>query len=189
MKLKLKIWHLLVTFCIILIIVRFITITKIFALQFSYTTVLFTDYSNAINHLDFELIDYFVSGILVIALPLIIFFRFKDRKFLQSKLDFSSFVIGILFLIFIFSPLISQSHPDFQKDIGLTKLLPPFSKAIFLRFERKVIEKPSGIDKFVEIKNSVLKSVAFSIKSLNIKLKHISSITFRFKFIYNTSLM
>jgi peptide/nickel transport system permease protein len=158
MKLKLKIWHLLVTFCIILIIARFITITKIFALLFSYTTVLFTDYSNAINHLDFELIDYFVSGILVIALPLIIFFRFKDRKFLQSKLDFSSFVIGILFLIFIFSPIISQSHPDFQKDIGLTKLLPPFSKAIFLRFKRKVIEKPSGIDKFVEIKNSVLKS-------------------------------
>lgn len=157
MKVKLKIWHLFITFCITLIIVRFLTIIKIFLLFFSYIILLLTDFSSAINQLNFELIDYFVSGVLIILLPIIIFFRFKNRKIFQSELDFSSLVIGTLFLIFIFSPLISNSHPDFQKNIGLTKLLPPFSNAMFLKFERNVREEPSRIDKFVDIKRAVIK--------------------------------
>lgn len=158
MKFKLKIWHLFVTFCIILIVVRFTTIIKIFSLLFSYLILLFTDFPSAMNQFSFELIDYFISGVLVIALPLIIFWKYKDRKIFQSKLDFSSFVIGTLFFVFIFAPLIPLSHPDFQKNIGLTKLLPPFSKAIFLKFEQKEVKITSEVDKFVEIKNMVLKS-------------------------------
>ena len=157
MKFKFKIWHLFITFCITLIIVRFLTIVKLFPLFFSYIILLLTDFSSAISQLNFELIDYFVSGVLIILLPLIIFFRFKSHKIFQSKLDFSSLVIGTLFLVFIFSPLISNSHPDFQKNIGLTKLLPPFSHVIFLKFERNAIEERHGIDKFADIKRKVIK--------------------------------
>ncbi len=178
MKVKLKIWHLFITFCITLIIVRFLTIIKIFSLFFSYIILLVTDFSIAINQLNFELIDYFVSGVLVIFLPLIIFFRFKNRKIFQSKLDFSSLVISTLILVFIFSPLISRSHPDFQKNIGLTKLLPPFSNAIFLKFERNAIEQPSGIDKFVDIKRTVIKY------SFDAELIFVDSIQVREKIIY-----
>ncbi|HAB51018.1 MAG TPA: hypothetical protein DCE80_02380, partial [Ignavibacteriales bacterium] len=103
MKFKFKIWHLFITFCITLIIVRFLTIVKLFSLFFSYIILLLTDFSSAISQLNFELIDYFVSGVLIILLPLIIFFRFKSHKIFQSKLDFSSLVIGTLFLVFIFS--------------------------------------------------------------------------------------
>lgn len=157
MKFNLKLWHLFITFCITLIIIRFLTIVKLFSLFFSYIILLLTDFSSALNQLNFELIDYFVSGVLIILLPIIIFFRFKNLKIFQGKLNFSSLVIGTLFLIFIFSPLISNSHPDFQKNIGLTKLLPPFSNTIFLSFERNPIKKPSGIDKYVDIKRAVIK--------------------------------
>jgi peptide/nickel transport system permease protein len=66
--------------------------------------------------------------------------------------------MGTLFLVFIFSPLISYSHPDFQKNIGLTKLLPPFSKVIFLKFEQSTGKEPSRFDKFIELKKTVVKS-------------------------------
>lgn len=158
MKFNLKVWHLFIVFCIMLIILRFISIVEIISLFFSYAVLIVTDFPNAINQISFELIDHFVSGTLIILLPVIIFFKVKNRKIFQSKLDFSSLVIGTLALVFIFSPLISYSHPDFQKNIGLTKLLPPFSKAVFLRFERKITEEPSRFDKFIKLKNTVLKS-------------------------------
>lgn len=158
MKFNLKIWHLLIAFCLTLIIVRFLFIIKIISLSFSYLILLVTDFTNAVNQLNFDVIDHFASGALIIILPLLIFFKVKDRKIFQSKIDFSSLVIGTLFLIFIFSPLISYTHPDFQKNIGITKLLPPFSKAIFLKFEPTAEKEPSRLDKFLELKKTVVKS-------------------------------
>ncbi len=158
MKFNLKIWHLFIAFCLTLIIIRFLFIIKIISLFFSYIILIFSDFSNAINQLNFDLIDHFASGALIIILPLIIFFKVKDTKIFQSKLDFSSLVIGTLFLVFIFSPLISYTHPDFQKNIGITKLLPPFSKVIFLKFEQISGKEPSRFDKFIELKKIVVKS-------------------------------
>ena len=158
MKFNLKIWHLFIAFCITLIIIRFLFIIKIISLFFSYVILLVTDFSNAVNQLNFDLIDHFVSGALIIILPLVIFFKVKDMKIFQSKLDFSSLVIVTLILVFIFSPLISYTHPDFQKNIGITKLLPPFSKVIFLKFEQTVGKEPSRFDKFIELKKTVVKS-------------------------------
>ena len=178
MKLKFKLWHLFIAFCITLIIIRFLTIVKLYSLFFSYIILLLTDFSSAINQLNFELIDYFVSGLLIVLLPLFIFFRFKNHKIFQSKLDLSALVIGTLFLVFIFSPLISNSHPDFQKNIGLTKLLPPFSNALFLKFERNAGEEPSGIDKFVDIKKAVIKY------SFDAELIFVDSIQVREKILY-----
>jgi peptide/nickel transport system permease protein len=158
MKVNLKVWHLFIAFCIALIVIRFVSIVEIISLFFSYLILLVTDFPNAINQLSFGLIDHFTSGALIILLPLIIFFKIKNRKIFQSKLDFSSLVIGTLVLVFIFSPLISYSHPDFQKNVGLTKLLPPFSRAIFLKLEHKTAEEPLRFDKFIKLKNTVLKS-------------------------------
>lgn len=159
MKVNLKIWHLLIAFCIVLIIIRFISIIEIIRLFFSFIVLLLTDFPNAISQLSFDLMDHFASGALIIFLPLIIFFKLKNGKVFQSKLDFSSLVMGTLGVVFIFSPLISYSHPDFQKNIGLTKLLPPFSNTIFLKFERNPAVEPTRFDNFLELKKTVLKSV------------------------------
>jgi peptide/nickel transport system permease protein len=159
MKVNLKVWHLFIAFCIMLIIIRFTFIIEVIRLFISYIVLLLTDFPNAISQLSFDLMDHFASGALIIILPLIIFFKLKNRKIFQSKLDFSSVVMGTLSLTFIFSPLISYSHPDFQKNIGLTKLLPPFSNAIFLKFEKNPAVEPTRFDKFIELKKTVLKIV------------------------------
>ena len=157
MKFNLKIWHLIVAFCFLLIVVRFVTIVKILSLLFSYLILLFTDFSDAAAQLNFELADYFISAALIIMLPILTFFKLKHKKIFRTKLDFSSLVITILLLVFIFSPLISYTHPDFQKNIGLTKLLPPLSKVIFMKFEKAQTSQLSGIDKFAESRRSVIK--------------------------------
>lgn len=160
MKVNLKIWHLLIALCVLLITIRCMSIIGIIKLFFSYIVLLLTDYPNSVSQLSFDLWDHFVSGALIIILPLIIFFKLKNWKVFQSKLDFPSLVMGTLGFVFIFSPLISYSHPDFQKNIGLTKLLPPFSNAIFLKFERTPAVEPTRFDNFVELKKTVLK-IAF----------------------------
>lgn len=158
MKNHLKVWHFIVAFCMTLFVVRFLTTVKLFSLFYSYLILIFTDLSSAIQQLNWVLIDYLAACFLLLTIPLLIFFKFKDRNLFQARLDFSTFVLGTLFLVFIFSPLISKTHPDFQKNIGLTKLLPPFSNAIFLKFEHSPAKTLLSIDKFIEKKNEVIKS-------------------------------
>lgn len=147
----------LIVFCISLIIVRFTTILKVLSLLLSYLVLLLTDFSAAASQFNFEMADYFISVILIVLLPIVTFYKLKHKKLFRVKLDFSSFIITILLLVFIFSPLISYTHPDFQKNIGLTKLLPPLSKAIFMKFEKQQTNQLSRIDKFTDARRSVIK--------------------------------
>jgi len=88
---------------------------------------LFEKFSFTLTLLNFSLIDNFLSAVIIIFL--ILFFLFRGRgKVFDTGLSFTSLVIIILFIFFIFSPLVSTSDPDFQNNIGVTKLLPPFSE-------------------------------------------------------------
>ena len=158
MKTKPKVWHLFIALCITLLIFRFASVIDIILLFFSYIILLASDFSNAVSQTNFEFIDYLVSGILIILLPLMIFFKFWKLRIFQTSLDFATAVIVVLLFVFIFAPLISGSHPDFQKNIGLTKLLPPVSGVKFLKFERKTKGEQSQFDKFIKLKNQVIKS-------------------------------
>lgn len=43
------------------------------------------------------------------------------------ELSFTSSVIIVLFIFFIFAPVVTTSDPDYQSNIGISKLLPPLS--------------------------------------------------------------
>lgn len=178
MKIHLKVWHLFVAFCLLLIVARFLTLIKIFSLVYSFLVLILTDMHGAVSQLNFELADYFISAILIILMPGFVFFKANHWKIFQHKLDFSSFVIGILFCAFIFSPLISYTHPDFHKNIGLTKLLPPMSKAIFLKFEREQSGKLLEIERFVDKRQSVIRY------SFDSELEYVDSIQVGDKIFY-----
>lgn len=158
MNFKLKVWHLILILCTALLVMRFTEVITIILLFFNFVVLIFSDFSNVSSQTNFELLDYFISGILLIVLPLVILFKLRERKIFQAQLDFATIVIVLLSFGFIFSPLISKSHPDFQKNIGITKLLPPFSKVSFLKFEKKIEHDNSRISKFINLKNKVIKS-------------------------------
>lgn len=158
MNSKPKVWHLFFALCITLLIFRFASVIDLFRLLFSYIILFASDFSNAISQTNIELIDYLASGILVILLPLMVFIKFRKRRIFQAPLDFAATAIVVLLFVYIFSPLIASSHPDFQKNIGLTKLLPPISSVKFLKFDKKAEEEQLQFDKFINLKNRVIKS-------------------------------
>lgn len=158
MNSKSKVWHLFIALCITLLIFSFKSVIDLILLFFSHIILFASDFSNAISQTNYELIDYLSSAILIILLPLMIFFKFRKLRIFQIPLDFATAVIVVLLFVFIFSPLISSSHPDFQKNIGLTKLLSPLSGVKFLKFDKKAEEEQLQFDKFINLKNQVIKS-------------------------------
>jgi len=70
-----------------------------------------------------------------------------------NKVDFTSAAVIILLSFFLFAPLVATTNPEFQKNISVTKLLPPFStvKIIF----QKNTEKQEN--RFLILRNKVLK--------------------------------
>jgi peptide/nickel transport system permease protein len=118
-------------------------------------------FSEAINILDFNFADLMISTILLILIPLFILIEKKRFNLFAASLNkspsFSSFILLILLFFFIFAPLIADWNPNFQKDIGVTKLLPPLSSkdVIILKKEK---EKISGLNSILSLKNEIVKT-------------------------------
>lgn len=154
---KIKIWHLTFFLCIAIIILKFSCLIDLLTLLASYLTLLFSNFSKAVQQTNLELLDYFASGIIIFLLPILILIKGRKLKLLQIELDFSIFVVLILFFILIFAPLLATQHPDFQSNIGQTKLLPPLKKVMFIKTEEIKKEYKSSFDKFIILKNKVVK--------------------------------
>lgn len=159
MKLKLKIWQFTAALCIFILLVRITEIYNLFVLLFKYLYLLiFADASIALSYLNFSLIDNIISAILIISIPLFIYIKRNKYVFLQRRLNFSYIVIIILSSFFIFAPIVSTSNPDFEKNLNVTKLLPPFSTVRILSLVRKPSTSSNPFNKFLDLKNEVIKN-------------------------------
>ena len=159
MKLNLKIWQFTAALCILILLVRITEIYILFLLLFKYLYLLiFADASLALSYLNFSLIDNFISAILIISIPLFVFIKRNKYVFLQRRLNFSFIVIIILSSFFIFAPIVSTSNPDFEKNLNVTKLLPPFSTVRILNLVRKPSTSSNPFNKFLNLKDQVIQN-------------------------------
>jgi peptide/nickel transport system permease protein len=143
---KIKIWHIIVFLCGTLLIFKYDQIYNIFLLLgsnmewFSYRSFFFSA----------DITDYYVSGILIVLLPFFAILLRKEIVF-RNKLNFNSLVIVVLLFLFIFAPLLTDTHPEYQRDLAVTKLLPPLSSV-------KVIQRYSHYKfKFECLRDKVVK--------------------------------
>ncbi len=126
MNLQIKNRHFILLILLAIIVLRFSRLSEIAVLFFTFITSLFKSSSQALSLFSLSLADNFLSLILIIVL--IIFLAAAGKlPVLNRKLNLTSSVIILLLTFFIFSPVVSTSNPDFQGNIGITKLLPPFS--------------------------------------------------------------
>ena len=134
MKFKIKNRHFILFALILIIVFRFSGLIEIAVLFYSFVRSLFVDLPGTITLVDFSLADNFISLILIIISAVYLILRRKSGRLLHKELSFTSSVIFVLFIFFIFAPVISTSDPDFQNNIGISKLRPPFSsvKLIYL---------------------------------------------------------
>jgi peptide/nickel transport system permease protein len=159
MKLNLKIWQFTTVLCIFILLVRLTEIYKLFLLFYKYLDLLiFADASAALSYLNFPLIDNFISAILIISIPLFLYIKRNKYAILQRRLNFSYMVILILSSFFIFAPIISTSNPDFEKNLNVTKLLPPFSTVKVLSLVRESSNASGPFNEFLSLKDQVIKN-------------------------------
>ena len=115
---------------ILILVFRYEIVFNSILLLFFFIKLLFSDYFVASGQFSLNIFDYFLSALLIIITPAIIIIKRKSFPFLSAGISFTSFTVILLLLGYIFAPLITTSNPEFQKNISITKLLPPFSSVI-----------------------------------------------------------
>jgi peptide/nickel transport system permease protein len=65
-------------------------------------------------------------------------------------------MLSILIICFLFAPLITKQHPDFQKNISVTKLLPPFSSIDYIDLNEHTIDTPDNTNDLKKIIDKVI---------------------------------
>ena len=134
---KIKIWHFILFVILTIVVIRFTHLFYLLSLLLSLVHSLFVKPANlsAINNI--SLIDNILSLLLIIFLPITIISSGKIKKSLSRRLKISDSLLIILIACFIFAPVITTQHPDFQKNISVTKLLPPFSSVDYIELKNQ----------------------------------------------------
>ncbi len=128
MNFQVKNRHLIIFILLVIIFLRFSHLSEIAVLLFTVVISLFKSNSEALSLLNFSLADNFLSFILILVLLVYLVTAGRKQSILTKKLSLTSSVLILLFTFFIFSPVVSTCDPDFQDNIGITKLLAPFSE-------------------------------------------------------------
>jgi len=144
-------------FWLLILIFRFELLLDFAVLTGKYIFLLFTDFNQAIQLLDFSLIDAVLSVALFTCIPIILFFYRKKLDWLQSVINFPALVLILLFLAFCFAPLITNENPDFQKDLKATKLLSPLSSIKVIHLKKEEQNSNSSVANFLINKNKIIK--------------------------------
>ena len=166
---KIKIWHFALFIILLIIILRLSFLYELMNLLFVIIQSFFIKSENVIAQLSLSVIDNIVSLLLIITLSILILSSNKIKQLLSYKLNLANSVLMLLTACFLFAPLITMQHPDFQKDISVTKLLPPFSSVSYIEIKED--------SKIIESNNSKLKSMIDEVipKSYNENLVFIDS--------------
>ncbi len=140
---------------LLIVILRFDFFRDSGQLLFMFFRLLFNDYDFAVGQLSFELIDTLISFLLVP--PVFIFLLFSRRnKWMNRVMNFRTTVVIILCIFFFLAPAVSSFHPEFHKNLSLTKFLSPGAE-IILVFKPEAELKNDLKEQFLTLKNSAVK--------------------------------
>ena len=154
---KIRVKHILILFWLLIIIFRAEVLINFAELWESYFALMFTDFKQAIQLFDMSLFDTLLAITLFVIIPVILFVFKKKIAILNAEVNFPIIVIVLLILAFFFAPLITNENPDFQKDLKVTKLLPPFSSVKVIHLNRETQDGNSSAEKFRHYKDKIIK--------------------------------
>ena len=156
MRSKIKIWHFVFLIFLFLIVIRFSYVISLATLYIEFIKLMFSGVKNISGQIDFRFVDGFVSLILIVLIPIILVIIKKIKVLIKNPLGFSEAIIILLMFCFLFAPFITKQNPDFQKNISVTKLLPPLSSVKYIQLKSSVSNSETEIEKFVKLKNSII---------------------------------
>ena len=145
-----------VALLLILLILRFQVILNGVELFFAFILALFENPEEVLDQLDFQTVDLCISVGLIFAIPFFIF-RLKNRfGILNHQISLISFGIMIISMIFIFAPIITDYHPNFQNSLKITRFLSPFQSVNKIHLNINSNDRAS--QNFLDLKNEIIKT-------------------------------
>ena len=178
---KIKIWHFILLITVLIIVLRFSHLIDLLNLLTVIVQSLFAKNENVFAQLNFSVIDNIVSLVLIIIIPILILVSGKIKKLLSRQIKFSSSILVLLVIFFLFAPIVTNQHPDFQKNISVTKLLPPFSSVDYFKLNNQSIAQNNN---GVHLKNLIDRVIP---NSYNENIIFIDSVTVNEKLMYYQS--
>ncbi len=178
---KIKIWHFILLITVLIIVLRFSHLIDLLNLLIVIVQSLFAKNENVFSQLNFSVIDNIVSLTLIIIIPILILGSRKTKKLLSQQIKFSSAILVLLVIFFLFAPIVTNQHPDFQKNISVTKLLPPFSSVDYFELNNQSIAQNNN---GVHLKNLIDRVIP---NSYNENIIFIDSATVNEKLMYYQS--
>lgn len=131
---KISLLYLVLTALLLLFVFRIGYLIDLLHLLYVVVSDVFKGKSK-LNVIEFPFYDNIFSLLVLITLPFLIIFSRLVKKILKQKFDFVNIVLTVLVFCFLFAPIITKQHPDFQKNIDVTKLLPPFSSVSYINLK------------------------------------------------------
>ncbi|HEX9251151.1 MAG TPA: ABC transporter permease [Ignavibacteriaceae bacterium] len=101
---------------------------------------LFVNAKNVYSQINFSLADSISALLLIIVVPVLVLSSKNVKKLFSQQLTISNLILTLLIICFLFAPLITTQHPDFQKNISVTKLLPPFSSVNYFELNEQSLK-------------------------------------------------
>lgn len=178
---KIKIWHFILLIIVLIIVLRFSHLIDLLNLLTVIVQSLFAKNENVFSQLNFSVIDNIVSLTLIIIISILILGSRKTKKLLSQQIKFSSSILVLLVIFFLFAPIVTNQHPDFQKNISVTKLLPPFSSVDYFELNNQSIAQNNN---GVHLKNLIDRVIP---NSYNENIIFIDSATVNEKLMYYQS--
>ena len=153
---KIKILHLVILLITITIVFNAYYLINLVQLYFHFIYLFIVGTGSILNQIDFRFIGTLFSMILIFAIPIFILLSRKFRHILSINISFSGVVLTLLFFAFLFTPLITKRHPDFQKNISVTKLLPPLSSVKMVELNSRDNLSQNPLEKFIISKQKLI---------------------------------
>lgn len=157
MKFNIKIWHWLMALWLLIIILRHNTLIDFVALWIKYVGLFFSDLNASFNVLDFQLFDALLSVKIFVVVPILLLLFHKSISLLKRQLNFAYAFLILLATTFLLAPIIADENPEFQKNLGVTKLLKPFTSVKVIHLEPSPESAVTESEKFLIEKKSSLK--------------------------------
>ncbi len=155
MKLKIKIWHWIIFLILVLIIYRASLLIDCLNFTINFAGLLFSEFKSASQVFDFDSLEIILTPVILILIAYFIF-KYKSSKILSASLKFTPAVSVLFLFVFLFSSVITNRNPGFQKDLSITRLLPPLSKITTLVKSDFIQSNQSPINNVIRIKQKII---------------------------------
>lgn len=155
---KIKIWHFILFIWLLVFVSRFERVIELIKFFFEYLKLISTEVSFSISQVSLSLADHLISIFIFLSIPVILLMIVRRSKgFLNERIYFSISVLIVLLFLFLFTNVITDRHPDFYKDISVTKLLSPLSTVNEIRLKKSNQSYSEIKSDFLRMKNEVIK--------------------------------